>query len=489
MRTIALALIIALRALSSTADEPVGFATVFHDQTMRVDLVHVGNASEEFVTLDRVLVQGAWAGSRTHMVDPFGIGRYEARLVDPATGAVLFSRGFDSYFGEYRTTDAAAKGVRRAYHESVLTPLPKKTVRFVLLARTASHAAREIASFDIDPASWTLDRSPLDPAIKVYPAHISGDPHGKVDVAIIGEGYTVAEEGKFRADLDRFTKIFLNAEPYAHLRDRFNIRGVLKFSQQSGCSEPSFGAWRTTTVGASFDSLGSERYVLTEDNRALRNIATAAPYDALYIMVNSPRYGGGGIYNLFCTFTTDNQWAEYIFLHEFGHTFGGLADEYYTSSVAYNDFYPKGIEPAEANITALLDPTNVKWKALVTPGTAVPTPWEKAGFDTMDLAYQETRGELNEKIAKAKRDGTPKDEVAKLQEDSERLSREHAAKIDSYLATSRFAGRVGAFEGAGYAAQGLYRPMLDCLMFSKGAKPFCRVCQAHLERVIEQYSE
>jgi hypothetical protein len=242
-------------------------------------------------------------------------------------------------------------------------------------------------------------------------------------------------------------------------------------------------------VGATFDSLGSERYVLTEDNRALRDIAAAAPYDTVLIMVNAARYGGGGIYNAFCTFTADNQWHEYVFLHEFGHSFAGLADEYYTSSTAYNDFYPKGIEPNEPNITALLDPANLKWRDVVSPGTAVPTPWEKAEFDTLDMAYQKVRGEIGEKLAKLKREGAPAADVAAVQEESERLSREHQAKMDAYLAKSAFVGRVGAFEGAGYAAKGLYRPMLDCLMFSKGAKPLCRVCLTAMERVIAHYTE
>jgi hypothetical protein len=206
-------------------------------------------------------------------------------------------------------------------------------------------------------------------------------------------------------------------------------------------------------------------------------------------MVNHERYGGGGIYNLYCTFTADNYWSTYVFLHEFGHSFAGLADEYYTSSVAYTDFYAKGVEPAGPNVTALLDPAHVKWAALVTPGTPIPTPWEKADFDAMDIAYQKVREELNAKIAAAKRSGAPRADVEKLQEESERLSREHAGKVDAYLAKSAFVGQVGAFEGASYASQGLYRPMLDCLMFSKGAKPFCKVCQQAVMRVIDYYGE
>ena len=229
--------------------------------------------------------------------------------------------------------------------------------------------------------------------------------------------------------------------------------------------------------------------MLTEDNRALRDIAANVPYDALIIMVNQDRYGGGGIYRLYCTFTAHNQWSDYLLLHEFGHSFGALADEYYSSSVAYNDFYPKGREPVDPNITALLHPDGLKWRELVTEGTAIPTPWEKAEYDEMDGAYQQARGELNERIAEAARAGEALEVVAELEEESEVLSRQAAEKATAFLEASAFAGQVGAFEGAGYSSEGLYRPMLDCLMFSKGAKPFCKVCEQAVREMIERYLE
>jgi hypothetical protein len=207
------------------------------------------------------------------------------------------------------------------------------------------------------------------------------------------------------------------------------------------------------------------------------------------IMVNQARYGGGGIYNFYCTFISDNQWSEYVFIHEFGHCFAGLADEYYTSTTAYNDFYPIGIEPAEPNITALLDPATLKWKDDCSKGVAIPTPWEKEDYDRMDAAYQKVRGELNDRIARMKREGAPTDQVEKINAESERLSKENAAIMDAYLNRSKFVGVVGAFEGAGYSAKGLYRPMLDCIMFSKGTKPFCKVCESAIIKTIRQYTE
>ncbi len=476
-------------ALAAPAQSGPDFDRFFVDKTLRVDYYHTGNSQKELITLDRLYEQGIWAGSRTHLLDPFDSGRCVVKVVDPKGGAVLYSKGFDTYFGEYQTTDEALKGVERTYPESVLVPYPKAPVKLVLETRDRQNVLHPLFSADIDPASLYVVREPLIGGVKVFDLQKSGDPHAKVDVAIIAEGYTAAEESKLKADLDRFLGIFFSAEPYKSHRSDFNMYGVFKPSEESGCDEPSYGIFKRTALSATFDSLGSERYLLTEDNKALRDIAAHVPYDALYIMVNHKRYGGGGIYNLYCTFTTDNQWHEYLFLHEFGHSFGGLADEYYTSDVAYNEFYPKGVEPKEANITALLDPANLKSKDLLTPGIAIPTPWEKAAFDAMDNAYQKLRREFNEKIARMKREKAPQAELAKVEAESDRLSQENGKQVDAFLKASKYAGMVGAFEGAGYASQGLYRPMVDCLMFTRGNKPLCKVCAAAVEKVIKYYTE
>jgi hypothetical protein len=487
MRRFSVLLIVCLIPALLLAGQSVPFDKYFIDKTMRIDYYHVGNAREEAVTLDHIYEQGSWAGSLRNLIDPFAVGRYAFKVYDGASGTLIFSKGFDSYFGEYKTTQGALDGLKRTYQESVLIPFPKAKIKFVVELRDRQNALQPVFSAEIDPADISIIREPLAAGVKVFEVLKSGDPHRKVDVAFIAEGYTTAQEAKFKADLERFRGVFFKQEPYKSRRDSFNIYGVFKPSEESGCDEPSHGSYKNTAVGASFDSLGSERYLLTEDNKSLRDIAAHVPYDALFIMVNHKRYGGGGIYNLFCTFTVDNQWHEYLFLHEFGHAFAGLADEYYTSSVAYNDFYPQGVEPREPNITALLDPKNLKWKRLVTPGTAIPTPWEKEEYDRMDNAYQKVRQEFNDRIAGLKKSGAPEAELAKVEEESERLSLQHAEKMDAFLRKSKYWGKVGAFQGAGYSSHGLYRPALDCLMFSKGTKPFCAVCEQAIARVIDNY--
>ncbi|UCE39762.1 MAG: peptidase M64 [Candidatus Aminicenantes bacterium] len=480
--------LMALTACSQTKDQDV-FDRYFVDKTMRIDYFHVGDAKEEIVTLDQVYEYGIWAGSLQNLIDLFNNGRYYAKIYDLSSGELIFSKGFDSYFGEYKTTGKALDGINRTYHETMLIPYPKNKIKFTLEVRNRENELQPFFSQEIDPASVDVKKDPLIQGVKVYELRKNGHPHDKVDVAIIAEGYTQQEEEKLQQDFHRFAEVFFSPEPYKSYGDRFNVYGVFKPSEESGCDEPRMGVFKNTAIGSTFNSLGSERYLLTENNRALRDTAAHVPYDALYIMVNHKRYGGGGIYNLYCTFTADNQWYRYLFLHEFGHSFTGLGDEYYTSSVAYNDFYPRGVEPTEPNITALLDPDNLKWKAYVSEGISIPTPWEKEDFDKMDLAYQKIRTEINDKIAQMKRNNAPQDEIAKTERESEKLSRDHANKVDAYLAKSRYNGKVGAFEGAGYSAQGLYRPMLDCLMFTKGDKPFCKVCEMAVIRIIRFYSE
>jgi len=221
----------------------------------------------------------------------------------------------------------------------------------------------------------------------------------------------------------------------------------------------------------------------------MRDIAAHVPYVAVYIMVNSKRYGGGGIYNLYCTFTADNQWHEYLFLHEFGHSFAGLADEYYTSDVAYNEFYPNGIEPVEPNITALLNPPDIKWEKFISPGIEIPTRWEKNAYDSMDYEWQNQRRKLNDAITELKRNKSSNTEVSNAEEEYNRKDKVHSEEVDKFLKSSKYWEKVGVFEGAGYSSKGLYRPMLDCIMFSKGKKPFCRVCEEAIITVIKQYSK
>lgn len=470
--------------------QPNSFKDYFVDQTMRIDYFHVGDATSEVITLDQVYQYGVWAGSLTNLLDNFNNGAYYFKIYDVQSGKLIFSRGFDSYFKEYQTSDEAAKGIKRTYHESAIIPFPKNKINFVIEKRDKQNKLNEVYSTEIDPTNLYIIKDAVkDASVKVYKSHFSGDPHKKVDVAILGDGYSVKDIKKFKKDLERFTKIFFSLEPYKSNKDKFNIYGVLKPSEESGIDEPGANIYKSTSLGTRFYSLGSERYILTEENKIMRDVASHVPYDAIYIMCNTARYGGGGIYNFYCTFASDNQFSPYIFLHEFGHSFGGLADEYYTSDVAYNEFYPAGLEPVEPNITRLLDKNNLKWKDVITKGIEIPTPWEKENYDEMDMEWQKERRELNKAIAELKRNRVPQKEINAKQNVYNSKDKLHSDEVDKYLQASKYWNKVGAFEGAGYSSKGMYRSMLDCIMFSKGTKPFCKVCEDHVKKVIHHFAE
>jgi len=475
---------------TNTFSQPISFNEYFVDRTMRIDYFHIGDAVSEVVTVDHVYRQGSWAGSLKNLIDHFNNGAYYYEVFDLSSGRLIYSKGFDSYFKEYQTSGEASKGIKRTYHESAIIPYPKNKIKFVLKKRDKQNNLSEVFSAEIDPADLYIIKDAVkDKSARIYKSHFSGDSHKKVDVAILGDGYSANDRKKFEKDLKRFTDLFLGQEPYKSHKNEFNIYGVFKSSEESGIDEPGADIYKNTVLGTTFYSLGSERYVLTEENKTMRDLAANVPYDAIYIMCNSPRYGGGGIYNFYCTFVADNQFSNYIFLHEFGHSFGGLADEYYTSDVAYNEFYPQGLEPVEPNITRLLDKNNLKWKNLITAGVEIPTPWEKENYDKMDYAWQKERREMNNHIAGLKRNKSAQKEIDAAQNEYNIKDKAHSDEVDKYLTGSRYWNKIGAFEGAGYSAKGMYRPMLDCIMFSKGEKPFCKVCEDHIAKIINHYTE
>ena len=491
MRNLLLFVLIALflTPFFLVAQSKLNFDDYFIKKTMRIDYFHAGNAKEENITLDQVYEQGTWAGGVMHLIDDFDNGRYYVKIYDFDTGRMIFSKGYDTYFGEYKTTSPALKGEKRTYHESVLIPYPKKKISFSIEKRDQKNILAPLFQREIDPADIAVIKEPTDTRIKILRAVINGDPQEKVDLALIGEGYRAEEEEKFGKDVERYIEAFFRWEPYRSYRQSFNIYGVLKPSLESGCDEPRQGVFKNTTLNSSFNSLNLDRYLLIEDNKSLRDVASAVPYDAIMVMVNIKRYGGGGIYNQFCAFTSDGEWNEHVFHHEFGHSFAGLGDEYYAADIAYNDFYPKGIEPREPNITALIDPKNLKWKDLASPGIEIPTPWEKEEFDRLYLNEQVLKKESVEKISKLETANVSKEEIGKIKKSYQDRLDELNKRMKEILLTSPYRGKVGAFEGAGFSAKGLYRPMLNCVMlkYTNEDKNFCKVCEHSIIRAIDSY--
>jgi len=442
-------------------------------RTMRLDYFHTGDAARELFSVDRVVVEPlGWPGNPARAIDDSNLGKYFFEVRDAATGRRLYSRGFASIYGEWETTDEAKQAVR-TFHESLRFPAPDAPVKIVLQKRDAQNVFRDIWTTTVDPKDVFIDRSRQSAPGRVVPIQRSGDPAVKVDFLILGDGYTARELPKFLREARRFTETLFKVSPFKERRGDFNVWALAPASAESGVSRPSTGVYRDSPLGTSYDAFGSERYVLTFDNRAFRRIAAHAPYEFVEILVNNETYGGGGIHNLYGTVATGSGQSDYVFVHEFGHHFAGLADEYYTSAVAYAPAAAERVEPWEPNATALLDPARLKWRDLVLPDTPLPTPWGKEAFEKYS-------GEVQARRRKIRSERRPEREM-------DALFLEQRRGEAAMFAADKYRDRVGAFEGAMYEARGYYRPQLDCIMFTR-TDTFCRVCQRAISRVVDLYS-
>ncbi|HVP44335.1 MAG TPA: IgA Peptidase M64 [Terriglobales bacterium] len=441
-------------------------------RTMRLDYYHSGNATQEMFSLDRVVLEPlSWPGDLKKTIDDSNLGKYFFEVRDRASGRVLYSRGFASIYGEWETTGEATK-INRTFSESLRFPAPEAPVQIVLKERDKQNAFREVWSIEVDPKDKFVDRSRPKPPGKLIELQKSGDPASKVDFLILGDGYTAAELPKFEKDARRLMAILFATSPFKEHQRDFNVWGLCPAAAESGVSRPSSGIYKRSPIGASYDAFGTERYALVFDNRALRDVAQFAPYEFIEVLMNDKPYGGGGIFNLYSTVAADNPNSPYVFVHEFGHHFAALADEYYTSDVAYLPPAVK-IEPWEPNVSALLDPSKLKWKDLVESGTPLPTPWKKEQFEAMQREVQQRRRQLRAQ-------NRPESEMTAL-------FHEERKKEDDMLSTDQYAGKVGAFEGANYEAKGYFRPQENCIMFTRYER-FCAVCRRAIERVIAMYA-
>ena len=406
-------------------------------------------------------------------VDGTNLGKYFFEVADAESGRVLYSRGFASIYGEWETT-GEARQMHRTFSESLRFPAVEKKATITVRKRDARNVFTDAWTFSLDPADKFIVRDVVPagagPLIALHKAGASED---KLDLLILGDGYTARERGKFERDARRLLKVFFSTSPFKERESDINVWGLVPAAAQSGISRPSGKLHRSTPLGTSYDTFDSERYILTMENRAFREIAANAPYEVVEILTNSATYGGGGIFNLYATVAADSAWAPYIFVHEFGHHIAGLADEYYTSDVAYLPPAER-IEPWEPNATALLDPANLKWKDLVSPGTPLPTPWPKDDFERDTKQRQERRREIRAQHR-------PEAEM-------NALFREEMQRDTALLTAKPHGGVVGAFEGANYEAKGYYRPQSDCIMFTRDEVPFCAVCRRAIAMILDLYS-
>ena len=403
------------------------YETYFTPDRLRVDLTFAGDASYQKIFLEGLVKECAWSGSKTNLIDTFNYGEYRLE-VQTLQGEPIWSKGFNTLFQEWRTT-ADAVTTPQAFCSSYTIPYPKEEVVLKVYERVkATGVYRGIFSVGINPEDKLISQEVAN-SWKVSSLLQNGDPTTKVDLCFIAEGYTADEMEKFRADAQRFTEYLFTMAPYNRHKEDFNVWIVESVSEESGTDIPHEGVWKKTVANSNFYTFRSDRYLTAQNQKTICQIATAAPYDALYVIVNNEKYGGGGIYNFYGLSASNCPWAEEVFVHEFGHSFAGLGDEYYDSSTSYEEFYNIKIEPWEPNLTTLVN-FGSKWKDMLPAGTAIPT-----------APLSETKDNTN----------------------------------------------LGVYEGGGYMAKGIYRPVMDCRMKTNQAKGFCPVCQRAIERMIGYY--
>ena len=419
------AAIIGLALCSLTAFSQDAFEKYFEPKRLRVDFALSGDAQEQRAALQQLREEPLWGGPKKNLIDPFGYGGYDVKVYDRATKELIYSRGFNTLFEEWRTTEQA-KNQPQSWTNSFSMPYPKQPVEVELSARSkADNRFYPLLRIEVDPQSIFIDRGGL----KNHPVrHLQdeGDAAEKVDLVFLPEGYTEAEMGKFEADARRFMELLFATPPYDARRSDFNVWAVDVPSEESGTDLSCKGVYRNTAFGSGFYTFGLERYLTTSDMKSIRDALWNVPCDAIFILVNSSDYGGGGIYNYYAMGTADHERTAKVFVHELGHSFAGLADEYFESEVAYSDFYNVKLEPWEPNITTLVD-FDSKWKDLLSEETPVPTP-----------------AEGNE-------------------------------------------AKAGVYEGGGYVAKGIYRPMVHCMM--RDYHPFCPACRRAILKMIDYLSD
>lgn len=411
---------------SFSAFAQADFNTYFEKKSLRVDFALSGNADTQSAAIQQMREEPVWGGPMKNLIDPFDYGGYYVKIYDKETGKLLYTRGFNTLFEEWRTTNQATTEIQ-SWTNSVSIPYPKKMIVFELLARDRStNLFSTLLKQEIDPKSIFIDRGRLKD-IKVSQIQHNGDPSQKVDLVFLPEGYTKDEMAKFNSDAKRFTEALFKTAPFDSRRGDFNVWTVDLISEESGMDISGEGVFKNTALNSGFYTFGLDRYLTTPDMKSIRDAVWNVPCDAIFILVNSERYGGGGMYNFYAIGTADNERTMGVFVHEFGHSFGGLADEYFQSEVAYNEFYSLKVEPWEPNITTLVN-FDAKWKSMLSVGTPVPTPLEEPYKD-----------------------------------------------------------KLGVFEGAGYVSKGIYRPMDHCLMRDYNA--FCPVCNKAVQKMIDYLSD
>lgn len=405
----------------------VSFNEYFTGERLRIDYYLTGDAKSTLVTFGDFHLEPTWCGSRINLIDTFDYGHYKIALYDSATNVLLYSKGFCTLFQEWQYTKEA-QTIKRTFKQWIDVPFPKNTVKIVFYMRNELNIFETINQTFLNPSSnnIVLEKPINYPTIEY---EINGDISDKLDIIIVAEGYTKEQMEKFKTDASRLTEALFSVEPFKQLRKHFNIRFLETPSNDEGTDVPQNKKWKNTIINTRFNTFNIERYLSVYHYENLAQVLSGSIFDYIIVLVNTKKYGGGGIYNFYSLAVADNIFADYVFIHEFGHAFGGLADEYDDADESNANFYNKNVEPWEPNITTLVQ-FEKKWKNMINPKTPIPTP-----------------------------------------------------------VNQRYEKQIGVFEGAGYSKKGIYRPTLNCIMRNLEKKEFCPVCNQTIKNIILYYSK
>lgn len=417
--------------LSAFAGQAQNFDDYFVNKTTRADYIFSGNSEAQAICLDELSSLPQWAGRRHHLSELPLAGNGEIEMKDKASGKIIYRTSFSSLFQEW-ICEAEAKKVTRGFENTFLIPFPKNTATVTIRLKDVYHKETASLTHEIDPKDILIHQRGDEASITPHRYLLkSGSEENCIDIAILAEGYTKEETELFYKDAQTACEALFSHEPFKKLKSRFNVVAVFSESKDSGVSIPRQNEWKKTAVSSHFDTFYSDRYLTTRSVKAIHNWLAGIPYEHIIILANTDTYGGGGIYNSYTLTTAHHPMFKPVVVHEFGHSFGGLADEY-AYDAAPSPQYPYSIEPWEQNITTLAD-FDAKWKDMVEPGTPVPTPVQTE----KSLIYT----------------------------------------------------KVGVYEGAGYTQKGIYRPTTECRMKINEAPVFCPVCQRALEKLIRFYTD
>ena len=418
--------LLCLIAVASTRAQV--FADHFADKTLRVDYIFNGNASGQAICLDGVSALPTWAGRKHHLAELPLQGNGQIVMRNAASGKTIYTTSFSSLFQEWLETDEA-RNVTKGFENTFLLPYPLQPVEIEITLLDPRRNVRASMKHIVHPNDVLIEQkgnSHITP--HKYLLH-NDSPEKCIDVAILAEGYTLQEMQTFYEDADIACKSIFDHEPFKSMKKRFNVVAVASPSTDSGVSVPRLNEWKHTAFGSHFSTFYSDRYLTTSRVKAIHDALAGIPYEHIIILANTEEYGGGGIYNSYTLTTAHHPMFRPVVVHEFGHSFGGLADEYFYDNDVMTDTYPLDIEPWEQNISTQVD-FAAKWKDMLSENTPVPTP----------------------------------------------------AEVSENYPT-------GVYEGGGYSAKGIFRPAENCRIRTNEYPAFCPVCQRALRRIIEFYTE